>query len=137
MNVALFDMDGTLTPPRGQMSAEMCSALTKLQRANIQVGIVSGSGIDYIMQQCQVLGDVNQFDYTSLDIYPCNGTQHYRLDANGRLICLDSTSFREHVGSKLYAELVFKLSEIHSSFGQYSWCLDIPLTGNFVNCRGS
>ena len=54
----LFDMDGTLTPPRKKMNHAVLSALEQLQRAGWDIGIISGSDYEYIEQQCDLLFDL-------------------------------------------------------------------------------
>ncbi len=45
--VVLFDMDGTLTPPRKKMQWDVIDVLTDLQK-HCEIGIVTGSDIDYV-----------------------------------------------------------------------------------------
>ena len=47
----LFDVDGTLTPSRLPINAEMSQTLEKLWRANYVLGVVGGSDIDKISEQ--------------------------------------------------------------------------------------
>lgn len=59
--LALFDIDGTLTPARGEQSAEIRSFMKQL-RSKITVGVVGGS--DFVKQKEQLGEDVlTQFDY--------------------------------------------------------------------------
>jgi hypothetical protein len=51
--LALFDVDGTLTPPRGPISPPVRSFLTELQ-GRVTVGIVGGSDLP---KQREQLGD--------------------------------------------------------------------------------
>ena len=48
--VALFDMDGTLTPVRKQMKQEMVDAINSLTQ-HCRVGIVTGSKYSYVVDQ--------------------------------------------------------------------------------------
>jgi len=59
--IALFDVDGTLTEPRGEITPEMMEFMMKLKE-NVTVGIVGGSDLD---KQKEQLGDdvVAQFPY--------------------------------------------------------------------------
>ena len=52
--IVLFDMDGTLTPPREHLDYNLVETLSELSRY-AKIGIVSGSDYDYIMQQCGFL----------------------------------------------------------------------------------
>ena len=137
MKTILFDMDGTLTPPRQKMSQLMCQTLAKLQKADWNIGIVSGSDIDYILEQCEVLTDINAFDYTDFHIYPCNGTKYYHYNQFGKLTKVYENNFKNHIGENIFAELIYSLFNLISRFNSKDYRLDIPLTGNFVDCRGS
>lgn len=75
--LALFDVDGTLTVPRGEATPEMKALLAQL-RTKVTVGIVGGS--DLVKQQEQVGRDVvNEVDYSFSE----NGLVAYH---NGSLI---------------------------------------------------
>lgn len=135
MKVALFDMDGTLTDPRQKMTIAMTGAIASLQKSGFRVGIVTGSDMNYVKEQCQVLFDFSPANYTQIDFYPCNGTKHYTfLHEETEHYVL---SIKEELGSLVYNELIFTLCEIQSNFRHNSWCGDIPLSGNFIDCRGS
>lgn len=73
-HIVLFDLDGTLTIPRGAITPENVEALRRLSRV-AQIGIVTGSTLDYIFQQ--VPNDL----LVELDIllFPCNGTEYYKF----------------------------------------------------------
>ena len=87
----LFDMDGTLTPAREAMSGEVLAALKKLNE-KFNIGIVSGSIIEYIKEQCSELLD-SEID---LDIYPCNGTS--KFEKRGLSISLvEENNMMDHV----------------------------------------
>jgi phosphomannomutase len=60
--IALFDVDGTLTPARKDVSPEMTARLQKL-RQQITIGVVGGSDL---VKQKEQLGEnvVNEFDYS-------------------------------------------------------------------------
>jgi phosphomannomutase len=137
MKIVLFDMDGTLMPARQKMGMMMCGSLAALQRNNFKIGIVTGSDIDYIMEQCKVLFDISPVDYTDIDLFPCNGTKHYTLNKDCSLKLHYQNNFKDHVGSKLYSNLVYYLLGLLSMNEVYEWSENIPLTGNFINYRGS
>ena len=73
--IVLFDMDGTLTPPREHLDYSLVETLIETCR-NAEIGIVSGSDYDYIMQQCGFLTTKDEIKL-KLHILPCNGTKHY------------------------------------------------------------
>ena len=70
--IVLFDMDGTLTPHRKKMTWKIVSSLTKLQNSGYEIGIITGSDMDYIKQQCDILWDLSPVDYRSIHYLPCN-----------------------------------------------------------------
>ena len=126
----LFDMDGTLTPARKKMNFEMLSALEKLQRADWDIGIISGSDYEYIEQQCDLLFDLSPIDVTKIHFLPCNGTKYYKnfkkvweYDMRSKL----SSDFMK----RLYKTLLGYQNNIVSMYPA------IPLTGNFFQMRGS
>ena len=69
--LVLFDMDGTLTPPRKKMNYKVLSALEKLQRSGWDLGIISGSDYEYIEQQCDLLFDLSPIDVRKIHFLPC------------------------------------------------------------------
>jgi hydroxymethylpyrimidine pyrophosphatase-like HAD family hydrolase len=80
--IVLFDMDGTLTPARKKMEYSVLSALKKLQDLDFEIGIVTGSGMDYIKEQCVVMFDDFNFDHNKVYYFPYNGTKYIRFDTN-------------------------------------------------------
>ena len=73
--IVLFDMDGTLTPPRQSIDKNIEEALISLSKIT-KIGIVTGSDYAYVMQQCKSLFQKNE-DFSNFFILPCNGTQMY------------------------------------------------------------
>ena len=132
--IVLFDMDGTLTPPRERLDQSLVETLSKLSNY-AEIGIVSGSDYEYIMQQCGILTIKDEINL-KLHILPCNGTMHYappsyRKDSN-KLI--HSNNMRQVLGdadlNKLFKKIINYQDHIVSHY-------DIPLTGHFVSYRGS
>ena len=77
-DIVLFDMDGTLTPPRKEIEREMVAKLKKLSQ-HADIGIVTGSGYDYLLQQCrEIWFEIGSVSPTSITLFPCNGTQVYK-----------------------------------------------------------
>jgi phosphomannomutase len=125
----LFDMDGTLTTPRGKMSWPMVSILTLLQNKNWDVGIISGSDLDYIHQQCDIILDMSPFNARECHFLPCNGTKYY---LNFKKVW--EHSMKKQIGQysiNMLMKALFK--EQRKIIKKY----DIPLTGNFIQQRGS
>mgnify|MGYP003147782678 FL=1 len=127
----LFDMDGTLTPPREKMplSAEML--LGKIQHAGHEVGIITGSDMDYIYQQCSNLFDLSLLNTSSVHFLPCNGTK-YML--NNKFIY--SKNMKQEMGNNQWRLLMTYLIR-----QQNKLCTTLtsafPLTGHFFNYRQS
>ena len=67
----LFDMDGTLTPARQKMEADILTYLTLLQREGWDIGIISGSDMDYIENQCDRLFDLSPINARDIHFLPC------------------------------------------------------------------
>ena len=49
-SIFLFDMDGTLTPPRQKMPIDIEIMLKTIQESGSEVGIITGSDMNYIKQ---------------------------------------------------------------------------------------
>lgn len=139
MAIYFFDMDGTLTPSRKKMSYKMAVALGKLSEL-CQVGIVTGSGMNYVTEQCEILSEVFAIDWNNIHLLPCNGTQWYRWK-NKKFQCKHSVDLKSKIGSEKYKLLIseicrgqarllegdLKNSEITGTFFQYrksllNWC---------------
>ena len=138
MKTVLFDMDGTLTEPRKNMLTSMCNALSKLQKNGFVVGIVSGSDLDYIIEQCELILDIPGLDYDMLDIYPCNGTKHYKIGDYGNPVKQYENEMKDFLIKGRYQKLVYELSNILGDLTVDPNLVEsMPLTGNFINMRGS
>ena len=70
MKIALFDMDGTLTPARKEMGAAVVESLRDLMQAGFDIGIVSGSDFDYISSQCNLFFTDIRTDLSRVFIFP-------------------------------------------------------------------
>lgn len=92
--IALFDVDGTLTPARLQIGEKMKALLPEL-RKRIVIGFVGGS--DLAKQEEQLGADVlSQFDYCFSE----NGLTAYKLGNE-----LASQSFIQWIGDEEYNKL--------------------------------
>lgn len=116
--ICLFDVDGTLTPARLEISPEMSKCLQKL-RQKVTIGTVGGSDM---AKQKEQLGErcLQDFDYNFAE----NGVVAYKA---GNL--LEETSFSKHIGEDNYKRLVnFILA--------YLAKVDIPVKrGTFIEYR--
>ncbi|KAJ1928848.1 Phosphomannomutase 1 [Tieghemiomyces parasiticus] len=116
--LVLFDVDGTLTPARKEITPEMLDILKQV-RKEVVVGFVGGS--DFAKQEEQLGKDLLQhFDYAFSE----NGLTAYRLSKP-----LNSQSFLGYIGEEKYTKLV-------NFILRYIADLDIPKKrGTFVEFR--
>lgn len=131
--IVFFDMDGTLTDPRKAAEKHIFDALLDLIEY-AEIGIVSGSGYNYISEQLLIpLSKLNDkySKLSSMYILPCNGTQLY---VDGNLSA--STSMREHMGSEDFFKMMRILSKYQERFVEHAGS-DFPFTGNFISNRDS
>jgi len=132
--IVLFDMDGTLTPPREHLDYSLVETLSSLCK-HAEIGIVSGSDYDYIMQQCGFLTTKDEIKL-KLHILPCNGTKHYAPPSyqEQSMKLVHNNDMRKVLGdsnlNKLFKKIINYQDHIVSHY-------DIPLTGHFVSYRGS
>lgn len=129
--VVLLDMDGTITEPRGKIEYKMSMALLELAHY-AEIGIVTGSGINYVLEQCgSKLGNLTLNRKTTL--LPCNGTQVYKHMLTWDKIF--SVSMREQLGNvnfgMLLGSIFAKQFEIIKSYP------DLKFSGSFVTYRDS
>lgn len=130
-HLCLFDMDGTLTPIREKISQPMIKSLAKLGKVS-RIGIVTGSGMDYVHEQCEELlnSDID------LTIYPCNGTQTF-VKEKGEWVLKNTVKMKEEVGESSFRELVFCLLILQASLSQEEFGDIIPVSGTYIQYRGS
>ena len=136
MKIVLFDMDGTLTEPRKKMPRSMVSALSELQKNNFNIGIVTGSGMNYLREQCSEMFEDFNFDHEKVYYFPCNGTQYIRYE-NRKEKTVYSTSMEEEIGTSNYRDIIYMLIENQLRIKRTLYGKLVPLTGNFIDCRGS
>jgi phosphomannomutase len=135
-NVVLFDMDGTLTPPRKKMSSEVLDALLLLTQY-ADIGIVSGSPFTYIKEQCSILfKEKDESFLTDILILPCNGTQKYSY-RDCRWTKESFLNMREHIGENIYETLMALLIEKQYICSLLSRSYGYPLTGHHISYRDS
>ena len=110
--IALFDVDGTLTIPRGEVKEDMMNVLKTL-RQKITVGIVGGSDLPKQEEQLGV-GIVDEVVWN----FSQNGLVAYN---NGKL--LESNSISKHLGED-------KIKRIVNWVMKYLSDLDLPVKVN-------
>jgi phosphomannomutase len=126
----LFDMDGTLTDARKKMKHDMLSSLTKLQRNGWDLGVISGSDMDYIEQQCDIMFDLSPLNARGIHFLPCNGTKYYKAFKK-----VWEYDMRSKLGSDFMTNVYRTLLQFQGNI--VSIYLSVPLTGNFFQMRGS
>ena len=126
-------MDGTLTPPREAMEESMLSVLRELATV-CEIGVVTGSDYEYMKQQIDSLISHSEIR-KKLHLLPCNGTKHYYPPSNNyddhKLI--SSNDMLKELGRKPFQQLMLILIEQQMHFSNDRF----PLTGHFINYRGS
>ena len=137
MKVCLFDMDGTLTPARKKINIEMVRVLIKLQNAGFKIGVVSGSDMEYIEEQCNLLFEDFTFDHTNVLWYPCNGTKHYTFNRSGKKVIHYENNMKEKLGSYAYNDVIRILLDSQISIRYSLGAKTMPLSGTFIQYRGS
>ena len=127
--VILFDMDGTLTEARQRMSINMEQSLKRLQEEGFEIGILTGSDMNYVKQQCCGLFDLSLVNTSKIHFLPCNGTK-YILNRE----TVYERNMRDYMGEKLWRRLMGLVIGLQNDLVlQY----DFPLTGHFFDYRGS
>ena len=130
-NMALFDMDGTLTGARELLKPNMVVALEELSEFS-QIGIVSGSDFGLIKEQ--VIDLLPKSILKNVVAFPCNGTQAYFYDGGGyeQAYYVDMV---DQIGKANFLDLFnFIIKQ------QIVVCDDNPdinIRGNFIENRGS
>ena len=134
-NIVLFDMDGTLTPSRQSIDQDMIDTLLTLSK-KVKIGIVTGSGFDYVQEQCNSLLSNNSINKKNLAILPCNGTQRYYFGESTKAWRkVYSNNMKKQIGDDNFKKIVktiFKLQQ--QLMDKYN---ELPLSGTFIQYRGS
>ncbi len=132
MKTYLFDLDGTLSESREKVGEDVAGVLEHLSKES-KIGIVSGSGIDFIAEQID--GVFSEKFMQDLLIMPCNGTQRYQW-RKGEYTCIYSADMIDELGRINYADLLARLLR-----EQYKFLMDsnvsLDCTGKFFDYRGS
>ncbi|RNF02044.1 phosphomannomutase [Trypanosoma rangeli] len=115
----LFDIDGTLTPPRRSQPEEVQEIVRRARKAGFSVGVVGGS--DFAKQREQLGDDIlQQFEY----VFAENGLLAYK---NGEEI--HRQSLLNELGNERIVKFVRKTMRLISD-------LDIPVQrGTFIEYR--
>jgi phosphomannomutase len=132
-SVVLFDMDGTLTEPRSSLDKDLVPLLEDLSDI-AEIGIVTGSDFEYLKQQVGFLMERSKVRY-KLHLLPCNGTKYYSppRTASDNHTLRSQENMLEHLGQEKFKSLMGAILEVQEHISK----LRIPLTGHFVDYRGS
>jgi len=108
--LCLFDVDGTVTPPRQKIALAMENCLQEL-RNHCKVGLVGGSDVSKILEQLGGASALNKYDY----IFSENGLVSYK---NGNLFHTQTINsyLHEDLLQKFINTCLLKLSEITLPF---------------------
>tara|TARA_A200000159_G_scaffold163460_1_gene189771 strand:- start:7468 stop:8262 length:795 start_codon:yes stop_codon:yes gene_type:complete len=133
-SIALFDMDGTLTPPRGKAEDCIIRSLVELSQ-HCDIGILTGSDLDYVMQQLPQIEDLANQVQNSIDILPCNGTKRFTISKSGKFEQQNCVNMLDVLGRDTYNKILVKCCEWQSEImRQHN---DLSFTGTFIQYRGS
>lgn len=131
--IFLFDMDGTLTPPRKKIERPVIQALSKLSEIG-EIGIVTGSDYDYLMQQCIEMFGTSGVPYSKTLLFPCNGTKYYKWGPDKKFILESESDMIEEIGREKYNYVIQTLLSFQVMI---SVAHNLPYTGTFFQYRGS
>jgi len=134
-DIVLFDLDGTLTPPRDEMPEKIVDSLSDLAEFS-EIGIITGSTLEFVREQSENLFSRDEGRIASkFCIYPCNGTQEFVWDdTSGDFIKVRSTNMREHLGESTFRRIMRALVDLQAEATKR---IDIPMTGHFISYRDS
>lgn len=137
MSTVLFDMDCTLTPARKKIETNMIKVLSRLLNLT-KVGIVTGSGFNYIEDQLGPIWDsINCPNLNNLTLYPCNGTKHYEWN-DFKWVQMSDNSMMYHVGMSAFQSLMKHVVRLQNKAMTCEELLsDSMFFGHFTSNRGS
>jgi len=135
-SIVLFDLDGTLTEPRGPIASDVVKALKKLSKVSA-IGIVTGSNIEYVREQClKELLQAEPHLSEEIAFYPCNGTQEWVWYQEDSVFEISyANNMRKQLGEESLRDLLIMLLDWQSKLSK-GW-KELPLSGTFVQYRDS
>ena len=131
-HICLFDMDGTLTEPRKKIKKDMIDSLKRLSK-HMEIGIVTGSDFDYVVQQCFDMFSDNGVSPDRVKIFPCNGTKEYEWNGNDHELAFD-VNMIDATGQEKYSNIMAALLSYQLMI---TVTHKLPYTGTFFQYRGS
>jgi phosphomannomutase len=134
-HLVLFDVDGTLTEARRPIGKAMLKALRELCRY-AEIGFLTGSSLEYIKEQLwPALADpiIRQ----NCHLLPCNGTEYVIPYGDEEIIFnhMSKEYMIDSIGKENFQKLMNTLCKLQAQVVKEN--NDLPLTGNFVQNRGS
>jgi len=134
LSIVLFDMDGTLTEARRPIGMPMIKALRELfdQNEKAHIGVVTGSDLVYVKEQMKPLFEKDYNLAREIHWLPCNGTKYYKF-GTAEWEVINSVDMEAHLGQHEFKNLMRTITEQQCHISE----LNIPLTGHFINYRGS
>lgn len=136
-NIILFDMDGTITDARKVIESDMIESLQSILDCGHEIGIISGSDISFVKEQCQPLFENGM--YKQIHFWPCNGSEYYKYNLeNNSFDLIYFADIREQIGRKKFEDAISLLNKVHCKTIAVLSSLDIPFTtGNIVFRRST
>jgi len=128
-------MDGTLTEARQKFNnKELENHLYYLTNRGVEIGIVTGSGLNYLNEQMGLFLKRSTCRYKT-HLLPCNGTKHLRppQSAVEQHNLVFEVSMEDAVSEKKYRDLVKEIIGLQYEMTDHP----ISLTGHFIDYRGS
>ena len=132
--IFLFDMDGTLTPPRKQIEGNVVRALRALSSIG-KIGVVTGSDYDYVKQQIFSAFEVGGVPVDRAILLPCNGTKRYDATPSRSFALTSEVNMIEELSQENYNHILRFASSWQA--GIMASYRDLPYTGTFLQYRGS
>lgn len=142
----IFDMDGTLTPPRQQIEESTEHTLIRLledKNSENHIAIVTGSDLNYMVEQCgsffKHIHSGDDLIKSKITLFPCNGTKKYKFsDDNSSFVLIKELDFKDYLSNEGYSYLVRLIMQIQlRSLSMHGIIGNIPITGNFISYRKS
>lgn len=131
-NLFMFDMDGTLTKARNSIAKDMVDTLKNL-KSIADIAIISGSDLDYIKEQCQLLFD----DVDEIILLPCNGTKYY-VYKDKKFNLKKNVNMKSYMGDKKYKSIINALLKYQIDLmSNYEYSDKLSYTGTFIDYRES
>ena len=138
-NIVLFDMDGTLTLARKKIDNRMINSIIELLNYS-DVGIVTGSGLDYLDEQCEALWNNDNFTpgkngQSNLILFPCNGTKMLKRK-NDKWLLSYERNMKDELGEESISIILKGLLKLQVKYVN-DYFRKSPITGHFISSRGS